>query len=214
MKAAASLLKDPSAIAWINILALVMSSIIFTVFYIRSVQPASREQNNNCKDAYQLCARDRLISGVFMTIASFNYIIYCFFPLPIADAVLPWPYWASVAIATAIGLPCSYLMYRGVVDAGEETMIPKKDHQLYGGIYRLIRHPQAAGEMPLWWAFAFLLNSPFLVEFSCLYVPIWIIFCHMEEKDLIIRYGSSYEQYRQHTGFFFPKRKTVFSKSE
>jgi methanethiol S-methyltransferase len=37
---------------------------------------------------------------------------------------------------------------------------------MYHGIYRRIRHPQAAGEVWFWWVFAFLLNSPFLALFS------------------------------------------------
>jgi len=170
-------------------------------------------ERNNCNDAYQVCARHRLISSIFMAIASFNYVVYYFFPLPVANELLQkhfaWPYWVSVAIALTIGIPCAVLMYRGIVDAGEETMTPKKEHQLYGGIYDSVRHPQAIGEMPLWWTFAFLLNSPFLVAFSCLYIPVWIIFCRMEEMDLTIRYGSSYEEYRKRVGFLFPKRTTA-----
>jgi protein-S-isoprenylcysteine O-methyltransferase Ste14 len=29
----------------------------------------------------------------------------------------------------------------------------------------------------------------------------------MEEKDLMIRYGKAYEEYRKKTGFWFPKNK-------
>ena len=85
-------------------------------------------------------------------------------------------------------------------------MVPKKDHILYGGIYEKIRHPQAVGEMPLWWVLSFLLNSPFLVLFSFVYISIWVLMCLAEEKDLIIRYGADYEEYKKRTGFIFPKK--------
>jgi methanethiol S-methyltransferase len=92
-------------------------------------------------------------------------------------------------------------MLRGVKDAGEETMKPKRDHEMYVGIYERIRHPQALGEFPLWWVIAFLVHSPFLVLF-----PVRYYFCVAEERDLIIRYGAPYEEYRDRVGFWIPKR--------
>ncbi len=67
-------------------------------------------------------------------------------------------------------IPREYKDARGR-DAGEETMLPNKGHELYGGIYTKIRHPQCLGEMPLWWSISLFLNSPFLVCFSCLNIP-------------------------------------------
>jgi methanethiol S-methyltransferase len=69
----------------------------------------------------------------------------------------------------------------------------------------LIRHPQAVEEVMLWWVLAFLLNLPFLVLFSFVYLPVWIYMCVAEERDLVIRYGEAYEMYRSQTGFWFPK---------
>jgi hypothetical protein len=64
----------------------------------------------------------------------------------------------------------------------------------------------AVGEFPFWWAIGFALNSPFLVVFSFLYLPVWLYFCWAEEQDLSIRYGASYEEYRERVGFWFPKK--------
>ena len=44
-------------------------------------------------------------------------------------------------IGTIILIPSLYLMYIGTRDAGEEAMVPKKEHTLYGGIYETMRHP-------------------------------------------------------------------------
>jgi len=85
-------------------------------------------------------------------------------------------------------------------------MVVKKEHTLYGGIYQKIRHPQALGEMPFFWVFAFLLHSPFLVLFSFLWVPIFVAVSLAEERDLLLRYGEAYQEYRQRTGFFLPRR--------
>ena len=118
----------------------------------------------------------------------------------------PWPWWLSALIAVASAIPAGYLFFRGMKDAGEETMVVKKEHTLYGGIYHKIRHPQAAGELPFWWVIAFLLNSPFLVLYSFVWIPVFLLMCLAEERDLVIRYGQAYEEYRQRTGFLIPKR--------
>jgi len=145
-----------------------------------------------------------------MFVVAVNYLVYYWFPLPLTlPTTFPWPWFVSAIIAAFIGIPCMYLMLRGAKEAGEETMKPKREHEMYGGIYEEIRHPQAVGEFPLWWMIAFLVHSPFLVLFSFVYIPVWYYFCVAEEKDLIIRYGTAYEEYMQKVGFWIPKRKDV-----
>jgi protein-S-isoprenylcysteine O-methyltransferase Ste14 len=96
-------------------------------------------------------------------------------------------------------------MLRGILDAGEDSLIPKKKQRLYGGIYDKIRHPQAMGELPLWWAFSFFLNSPFLALYSIVFILIFVTISLAEEKDLLIRYGDKYAKYKEQTGFIIPK---------
>ena len=84
-------------------------------------------------------------------------------------------------------------------------MFVKKEHELYGGIYKKMRHPQAVGELPYWWVFAFALHSPFLVLYSLVWIPLFIIMSWAEERDLVIRYGEAYEEYRRRVGWFGPK---------
>jgi protein-S-isoprenylcysteine O-methyltransferase Ste14 len=193
-------------LSWINFLILVVSSILFSLFYVWSVRPAALEKRVGLS-AYQRCATYRLISSVFMFIAAANYILYYWLPLPIPlPRTFPWPHWVSAAIAVFMVVPSAYLMHRGVKDAGEETMKPKPEHSLYGGIYTRIRHPQALGELPLWWVLAFVVHSPFLALFSIAYIPVWYYFCIAEEEDLLIRYGACYEEYRRTTGFWLPRK--------
>lgn len=98
-------------------------------------------------------------------------------------------------------------MWRGMKDAGEEAITPKAEHTMYGGIYEKIRHPQAAGEVFLWWVIAFLLHSPFLALFSFVYIPIFLIMCWAEEHDLLLRYGEAYAEYCRNTGAFIPRKR-------
>ena len=192
-------------IPWLNFGILIVSSFLFTFFYMKSVSPAVLEKRIG-PSAYHRCAAYRMISSVFMMVVAVNYILYHWFPLPLPlPRTFPWPWWVSAGIAVLIGVPSLYLMIRGVKDAGKETITPKRKHTMYGGIYTRIRHPQAVGELPLWWVFAFLVHSPFLAIFSFYYVPVWYYMCVAEERDLLIRYGAAYEEYRAKTGFWLPK---------
>lgn len=192
--------------AWINFGGMITAGVLMTALYILSVRPAHLERRIG-ERAYRRCGVYRAISMAFMGVVMLTYILYRRYPLPIGlPETFGWPYWVSVVIALVIGIPALYLMIRGSVDAGTETAIPDKSHTLYGGIYRSIRHPQAAGEVWLWWVIAFLLNSPFLALFSLIWVPVWIGWCVAEEGDLVLRYGEAYETYREQTGMFFPRQ--------
>ena len=192
-------------IPWINFGVLVISTLLMFYFHMRSASPAQLEMKIG-EIAYERCGRYRIIASVFEMIAVGNYIIYNYYPLPISILrTFPWSYWVSFTIAVVIAIPSGYVMIRGVLDAGEESLIPKKKHRLYGGIYNKIRHPQLMGELPLWWALAFFLNSPYLALYSIVWIPIFLAIAFAEEKDLLIRYGDKYAKYKQKTGFIVPK---------
>jgi len=195
-------------IAWVNLGVLIVSAILFLYFYVRSVSPATLEKRIG-EVAYAKCKRYRQLAIAFEFLAVANYVAYYFYPLaiPIPQS-FPWDYWISIVIAVVIGLPSSYLMYKGIKDAGGESIAPKKEQALYGGIYRKVRHPQATGEVVLWWVVAFLLDSPFLAILSLIWVPIFYVMCLAEEKDLVVRYGEAYLKYQRKTGFLIPKRNT------
>ncbi|MFX1597358.1 MAG: methyltransferase family protein [Promethearchaeota archaeon] len=199
-------MKD-NMIEWINFFILIISTVLMTFFYTKSVRPAQLEKQIG-EIAYKKCGIYRIIASVFELIVIVNYILYFFFPLKI---LLPqffiWDYWISIILSIIILVPCLYIMLIGVRDAGREALFPDKEHNLYEGIYEKIRHPQALGEVFIWWTVALILNSPFLFLYSIIWFPIFYWFCKAEEKDLIIRYGKSYIDYKNRTGMFFPKKK-------
>jgi protein-S-isoprenylcysteine O-methyltransferase Ste14 len=195
--------------AWINMVVLIVSSLLVLYFYVKSAGPAALERKIG-KVAYQKCTQYRFIASVFMGVTCVNYVLYVFYPLPIPLArTFPWRWWGSALAAVLIAIPSGYVWFRGMKDAGEETMFVKKEHTLYGGIYDKMRHPQAVGEMPFWWVIAFLLHSPFLVLYSFVWIPIFAVMCWAEERDLLIRYGKTYAEYQDRTGFLIPKRRGV-----
>ncbi len=192
--------------AWINFAVMVIASLLFTVFYVRSAAPAGREKIIG-PSSYKICFHERLVAGGLEGLVTANYILYFFFPIinPLPQK-FPWAWWISIIIALVIGIPATILMLVGVKDAGEEAMIPKKEHVMYGGIYKKIRHPQATGEVFLFAVIGFLLHSPFLVVFSLIYFPLFLLLCYAEEQDLLLRYGDAYAEYCKQTGTFWPKR--------
>ncbi len=193
-------------IPWINIGVMVLSSLLMFVLYLLSSRPAQLEKKVG-EIAYQRCGRYRVIASIFELIVIGTYVVYSYYPLPIAlPETFPWPYWLSVTWALIIGIPAGYIMLRGVLDAGEEGMIPKKKGKLFGGVYKKLRHPQAMGELPLWWSFSLLLNSPFLALDSFIWIPIFVTVALVEEKDLEIRFGVKYAKYKEETGFIIPKK--------
>lgn len=193
-------------VEWLNFTVLLFSSLLFLVFYVRSVSPAGLEKIVGTS-AYARCGRDRLIAGLFEVGITINYVVYYFYPLdtPLPPK-FPWSWWFSALFAAVIGIPALILMLVGVRDAGEEAIRPRKEHTMYGGIYQKIRHPQAAGEVFLFLVIALLLNSPFLALFSLVYFPIFWIMCWAEEQDLLLRYGEAYAEYCRKVGRFFPLR--------
>jgi protein-S-isoprenylcysteine O-methyltransferase Ste14 len=193
-------------ITWTNFAMLILSTFGVLYFYVKSVGPAALEQKIG-PEAYRRCSIYRWIAGGLMGVTAANYVVHVFYPLPIGlPETFPWPYWVSALIAVLIALPSGYIMLLGIRDAGEETMAPKKEHTLYRGIYEKIRHPQALGEMPLYWVFAFLCHSPFLVLYSFIWIPVFYYMCVAEERDLVLRYGHPFIEYQQRTGMFIPRR--------
>jgi hypothetical protein len=88
-------------------------------------------------------------SSLLFTFFYVNYILYYWFPLSLPlPRIFPWPWRVSALIAVLITIPALYLMLRGVKDAGEKTIRPKREHGMYGGIYTRIQPPQAVGEFP------------------------------------------------------------------
>jgi len=194
-------------IGWTNLVVLILSPLLTLYFYVKSAEPAALERKIGPK-AYSRCTSYRLVASIFMTLGCVSYVVYFFFPIPVAlPDRFPWSWWISASIATAIATPSGYLWWLGMKDAGEETLVVKQEHTLFGGVYETIRHPQAAGELPYWWVFAFLLHSPFLALFSFAWVPVFVIMCWAEERDLVLRYGQAYEEYQNRTGMFLPRRK-------
>jgi len=190
--------------AWINVAVMVVLAVVTTAVYVRSVSPAALEKKIG-PEAYAVCGRTRKVAMGLYLLFFVPYVRAAFYPPAPFPRGFPWPYWMSAVLGALIAVPSTALMLVGVWHAGEETLLPRKEHTMYGGIYKVIRHPQSLGEVIAMWGMALLLNSPFLAVFNVFFLLPYAWMLAAEEKDLLIRYGETYRAYQQRTGAVFPK---------
>jgi protein-S-isoprenylcysteine O-methyltransferase Ste14 len=190
----------------VNMTILALATLLFTIFYIRSVQPAKLEGKIG-EISYKKCTTYRAIASVLEVVIFFSYILFYFLPSPIG-VTLPWNRSISILIACLIGIPALWIMFKGIIDAGKEGMSPNKAHEMFGGIYESVRHPQTSGGVLLWFAIALGSHSLFLVLYSFIWIAVYWTACSIEEADLLRRFGEDYENYRKRVGMFLPKFKS------
>jgi hypothetical protein len=141
-------------IAWANVSILTAAIGLLVLYHLRRTytDPAPH---------------DRAVFAVLMTVPFFNYIFYRFYPLPFGLPVdFSWGWMVSMVIGLIAATIGCALMLRGMVVRGEEI---RNAEQIAHDRVR-IRRRQISGEIVLWWSFAFLLNSPFLVLFSAMWL--------------------------------------------
>ncbi len=192
-------------VAWINFSLLLLFIGLHTGFYIRSVSPAKLEAKLG-ERAYLHCGKIRAISIFLLIAVMVNYLLYDIYPLPIPELeIFNWSYWISITLALVIAIPTTYMVATGMKDAGDEAIQPAKDSEMFRGIYDRIRHPQT-WEYAYFFAIALLLDNPFLLLFSLIWLPLMYMMMRAEEKDLLIRFGQDYENYMKQTGRLLPKK--------
>jgi protein-S-isoprenylcysteine O-methyltransferase Ste14 len=191
-------------LALINLVSLHVSAILFSYLTTLSVMPVTREERVGVS-AWEDCARIRYISFVFAAIMWTNTLLWIWLPVPELSWTISPNHSAGIILGIVISIPCLVILAVALRDAGEEMHAPKRDTKLHGGIYRVIRHPGALGEMPLYVVLALFTNSLFLtlwmLGFVLVFTPIHI---HFEEKDLEKRFGSEYLEYKRRTPALIP----------
>ena len=196
--------------AIVNFMVLILSAVLFTVFYNYSVQPARLETKMG-QAAWGHCGRVRKLSFVFYGIIMVCYVLYGFSPLNHTFSGFPlprffgWGWIPSVAVGLVISIFSIILLLKATSAAKKESYTPRKENEMYGGIYKKIRHPQAIGDSTFYVAIGFFVNSPLLVLVSLLWLPIYYYISLVEERDLLVRYGEPYKKYMEQTGMFIPK---------
>ncbi|NSW52141.1 MAG: isoprenylcysteine carboxylmethyltransferase family protein [Anaerolineae bacterium] len=207
-------MEDTAMWSWFILAVMLICGILAFIFYIASVGPAVLEQKIGI-DAYEVCARKRKIAAGLYSTFFLSYFFYAFFPLenlPI-PRFFEWNYFVSFGLGVLVGFPSFLLLFKGIEDGGEESLTPRKEHGLYGGIYDVIRHPQIVGEYLSFWSFTFFLHSPFLSLLNFLWFPAFWLTIRAEERDLKVRYGEAYQDYIRQVGCVIPRLRAFKKKA-
>lgn len=175
---------------------------------IPALMPVTREEKIGQK-AWKQAAICREIGGFIELIWLINLILWIWFPIPQLDWILSKNILIGIIIGIIIAAPSLTLLLLGMKAAGKESLSPSKKTEMFGGIYRYIRHPQNLGEFLLFLALPFIINTLFLIIWMLIVIIILLpLLIYIEEKDLIKRFGDSYLMYKRNTGAIFPKFKS------
>lgn len=189
----------------INLFNYIVSLTLANILYTFSLQPMKRKGKSGDK-AWKECSKFRIISGLFTIIAIINNFLWILYPVPALDWKINQNYIIPMIIGIIFIIPCIILFIKGMADGGKESLIPSPNTKMYKGIYRHIRHPQSVGEFSLHIVFGFFVNSWFMILFALIWALFYLpIMLHIEEKDLIRRFGDIYREYKKETGLIFPK---------
>ncbi len=191
--------------SWINFILMNINALAFSILSIVSVIPVTLSKRYGEK-AWRICYYLRIGMSIFIFFMIANMILWVWFPIDSISWKIHERIWVGMVIGSIIIIPCSILIYFALRDGGEEHMKPEKDRELFSGIYNYVRHPGVIGEMPLYIATGFFVNSLFLVIWSIIFVFLYTaIYIPVEEKDLVKRFGIKYVEYRKRTGAIIPK---------
>lgn len=126
------------------------------------------------------------------------------------QSIIPW----QLAFPLGIFLIGLYpLMSRKAVNGGFALdtelflyiIYPEKAKKLQGGVYQYLRHPHYAEGIYMCFGFAFLSQNIIAFIFAFMFYVSYYFIAQSEDKELIRRYGPSFEEYVKNTPRFLPK---------
>lgn len=186
---------------------MIICGLIGSYLYVKSCMPSIEEKKIGAF-SYERCAKLRYYASMVLSLSFIYFFCYNFPQLRSGTSLdyFSWPYWISFIVSMAFLIPGIILFLKARKDLGTESDAPKKYHHVVStGIYKLVRHPQLFAELLMWYFISFLMHAPILIITATVFwIPMYVIWCIFEEKDLINRYGDEYIEYKKHTKFLIP----------
>jgi len=192
-------------ISWINFIVLNLSITLCFLFYGLSVIPFTRQEKLGEK-AWKQSNVFRILSDILFLIFIITIFMWIWFPISFFNWKILDNYLILIFISILISIPSFYILIKALKDAGKESVETSKETQMYGGIYKTIRHPQISGTILMFFILCFIINSLFLlIWITLLMIFITPIVIYYEEKDLVKKFGQKYLIYKKSTGALIPK---------
>ena len=121
------------------------------------------------------------------------------------------PSWFAIAAGFALIAVEGYLFARVERELGSRRLIGRAEltgtgEMFSGGLYAHVRHPRYAGMFSAVLGAALLAGTLSLCIFLVFWLPFALIVIRLEERELVARFGPSYEAYRMRVPAFLPFR--------
>ncbi len=130
------------------------------------------------------------------------------------QAILPWQLMTPLGILLIVIYP---FMSRDAVNGGFSIdtelflyiIYPEEAKKLQGGVYQFIRHPHYAEGIYMCFGFALLSQNLIALIIALMFFISYYGIARSEDKELVRRYGASFEKYISNTPCFVPKLKDI-----
>jgi len=121
-----------------------------------------------------------------------------------------WLRWTGAALGAGV-VPAVHWVLSALGSNVSETVLTKDRHELVTrvGPYRWIRHPLYTTGMALFVAIGLMAANWFILGMASIaLIAIRTVVVPREERELVARFGSGYEEYRARTGAMTPRLKS------
>ena len=144
-----------------------------------------------------------LFGGVVAYIVNPRWMAWASFDAP------GWLRWLAVGLGICI-VPSVHWVLGTLGRNVSETVLTKQQHELVmRGPYRWIRHPLYTTGVALFLALGLIAANWFILLFALLaLIAIRLVVVPLEERELLARFGSKYQQYIRRTGAMFPRMRS------
>jgi protein-S-isoprenylcysteine O-methyltransferase Ste14 len=115
--------------------------------------------------------------------------------------------WAGAALGAGV-LPAVHWVLSALGSNVSETVLTKDRHELVtsAGPYRWVRHPLYTTGIALFAALGLIAANWFILGMTAIaLIAIRTVVVPREERELVARFGSGYEEYRRRTGAMLPR---------
>ena len=187
---------------WLDLIVLAATLLAFQHFYGRSLAPAALAKKLGDRAARR-CTVYRFVALAAMAV----HLAWCWSLVVRSNPAswllaLPGNRGLWLALGAILAIPAGYFLLRGLWDAGRRNLVAGGTEQLFGGIYRELRHPQYLGFVLALWSLALLGDAPALIILGLCWLLLFLSLVPTEERDLEERLGETYRDYRKSTGRF------------
>ncbi len=136
--------------------------------------------------------------GLILYMINPNLLSWSYLPLPV------WLRWLGAGIVT-LSIPLMHWMFKSLGNNVTDTVVTRKHHSMVtNDPYHYVRHPMYCIVFLLLTGFMLLTTSWFIASTGFITMLLLIMRTSIEERNLLLRFGKTYEDYKAHTNKFIP----------